>query len=199
MTETSLFSEHLLGLRLRSRIVSVRWLPSRRLSAKIKCSTCSPVTFSAPFFGTSPGRPILRPFRAPTPAPTRPRTRLEHPSQPPVSGTPPPGGGRDEREPKRGEGGTKRPCTREAGSTGASGALALPGEGHTKAPVSWVCAPLPAHYEWLAAAPTAHALGFSSMSLLMGKGSLLALSASGETALPIYLGEGWCDRNLYGV
>ena len=70
----------------------------------------------------------------------------------------------------------------EAGPTGASGIPALSGEGHTKAPVSWVCAPLPAHYEWLVAAPTAHALVFSSMSLLMVKGGrLLAQSASGAT------------------
>ena len=76
-----------------------------------------------------------------------------------------------------------RSCTREAGSTGASGTVVLSGEGQKKARVPWVCAPLPAQYEWLAAAPSAHALGFSSMSLLMGKGFLLARSASGETCL----------------
>ena len=70
----------------------------------------------------------------------------------------------------------------EAGSTSASGILTLKGEGQKKARVPWVCAPLPAHYEWLATAPTAHALGFSSMSLLLVKGGrLLAQSASGAT------------------
>ena len=37
------------------------------------------------------------------------------------------------------------------------------------------------------------------MSLVMGKGSLLALSASEETALPIYLGEGRFDKNPSGL
>ena len=141
LTETSLFSEHLLGFRLRSRIVSVRWLPSRRPSAKIKCSTYSPVTFSALFFGTSPGRPILRPFRAPTPAPTRPRTRLEHPSQPPVSGTPPPGGGRDEREPKRGGGRDERSSRGDRNYWGSCH-IGPTGGGTEEPRVSCVCASL---------------------------------------------------------
>ena len=152
---------------LASLLVSVRWLPSRRPSAKIKCSTYSPVTFSALFFGTSPGRPILRPFRArtnsSTPAPTRPRTRLEHPSQPPVSGS------QSHLEEGEGRAGLNGHAG-EAGPTGAFVIPALPGEGHTKARVPWVCAPLPAHYEWLAAAPSAHAFWVSSMSLLMVMG-----------------------------
>ena len=56
-------------------------------------------TVSGPRKGEFGGGP------APTPAPTRSRIRLEHPSKPPRVRLPIPlGGGRDEREPTRGEG-----------------------------------------------------------------------------------------------